>query len=149
MTIIIDTMNFLKPTLVGICAIVALSLSAQTKTGTLSKDVTLTNQTSAEVNSKRQLEQLTTQLSLTPEQVEQIHNLNIKVASKIQAINDNTEFDSAKKQEFIRGNREDYKSAMSLILTPEQFETYLEISKPKASDRKEERMEIQDVEKTR
>lgn len=122
-----------------------MSLSAQTEVAPTNTNVAA-NETSAEVESRKQLETLTPALSLTPEQVEQIHNLNIKVAQKIQAIRDNADFDTAKKQEFINGNREDQKRVMQSILTAEQFATY-EAMKPTVPQRAERRMEIQDSER--
>ncbi len=141
-------MNFLKPILVGTCSFFAVSLSAQTGSAPANQDVTVSSEATAEAQSKKQLERLTTELSLTVDQIEQIHNLNVKVASKIQAIKDNPDLEAAKKQEFIRGNREDHKRVMATILTEDQFAAYLELIKGKASDRTEEIMQIQDVEKT-
>lgn len=143
-------MNFLKPVIVGTFAIASLSLNAQVEvvpSSTSVETAAVSPETAAEERSRKQLESLTTELSLTPEQVEQIHNLNVKVEAKIQAIRSNTEMDSAKKQEFIRGNREDQRNMMSTILTPEQFAKYETMTVKDAPQRVERRMDINDSEK--
>ncbi|MCJ8292523.1 MAG: hypothetical protein HRT58_05275 [Crocinitomicaceae bacterium] len=134
-------MNFLRPILFGTFAILALSLNAQTQQAP--GDNAIIAQYSQD-----NIDLLTTELSLTSDQVTQIQNLNNKVEQKIQAIQNNTQMDAAKKREFIRGNRADHKRVMSTILTAEQFAAYEELMKAKASDRTEERQQIQDVEKT-
>ena len=70
------------------------------------------------------------------------------VIAKIEAIENNSQMDDAKKREFIRGNREDHKRVMATILTPEQFTAYEEMMKAKASDRTEQRKQMQDIKKT-
>lgn len=134
-------MNFLRPILFGTFAILALSLNAQTQQAP--GDNAIIAQYSQD-----NIDLLTTELSLTSDQVTQIQNLNNKVEQKIQAIQNNTQMDAGKKREFIRGNRADHKRVMSTILTAEQFAAYEELMKAKASDRTEEHQQIQDVEKT-
>ncbi|PHR32775.1 MAG: hypothetical protein COA38_06095 [Fluviicola sp.] len=134
-------MNFLRPILFGTFAILALSLNAQTQQAP--GDNAIIAQYSQD-----NIDLLTTELSLTSDQVTQIQNLNNKVEQKIQVIQNNTQMDAGKKREFIRGNRADHKRVMSTILTAEQFAAYEELMKAKASDRTEEHQQIQDVEKT-
>lgn len=131
-------MNFLKPILIGSFAFFALSLNAQTS-GT---DAILAQYSQSSVNN------LATELSLTTDQVTQITALNEMVVAKIEAIQNNSQFDDAKKREFIRGNREDHKRVMSTILTPEQFTAYEEMMRAKASDRTEQRKQNHDIKKT-
>ncbi|MDG1331359.1 MAG: hypothetical protein P8P74_03470 [Crocinitomicaceae bacterium] len=131
-------MNFLKPILIGSFAFFALSLNAQTS-GT---DAILAQYSQSSLNN------LTTELSLTTDQVTQITALNEKVVDKIEAIQNNSQFDDAKKREFIRGNRDDHKHVMSTILTPAQFTAYEELMRAKASDRTEQRKPIQDIKKS-
>jgi hypothetical protein len=130
-------MNFLKSIIVGSFAFFALSASAQTGTNPVTAQY-----------SQESINQLATELSLSPEQVSQIQDLNEMVIVKIEAIQNNTQMDDAKKKEFIQGNREDHKRVMATILTPEQFTAYENLLKAKASSRTEKRMQIQDVKKT-
>lgn len=134
-------MNFLRPILIGTFAFFALSLNAQTQQAPGDNAVIAQY-------SQGNIDLLTTELSLTSDQVTQIQNLNDKVKQKIQTIQNDTQMDAGKKREFIRGNRADHKRVMSTILTAEQFAAYEELMKAKASDRTEERQQIQDVEKT-
>jgi len=117
-------MKFLKPFLIGSFAFFALSLNAQTS----SADAAIAQLSQASINN------LVTELALSPEQVSQIEALNEKVIQKIEAIRDNTQMDDSKKREFIRGNQGDHKLVMSTILTPEQFAEYEELLKPKAKN---------------
>ena len=131
-------MNFLKPILIGSFAFFALSLNAQTSG---------TNAAIAQY-SQSSINNLAAELSLSVDQVAQIEALNEMVIAKIEAIQNNSQFDDAKKREFIRGNREDHKRAMSTILTSEQFTAYEDLMKAKASDRTEQRKQIHDIKKT-
>ena len=144
-----DDMNFLKPVIVGTFALASLTLSAQVDVApsTSVETASITPEAAAELRSRKQLETLTPELSLTPEQVEQIHALNIKVEAKIYAIRTNTEMDAAKKQEFIRGNREDQQRVMQTILTPEQYAKYETMTVKEAPQRVERRMDVNDSEK--
>lgn len=146
----IDDMNFLKPIIVGTFTLASLTVIGQVDVApsTSVETASVTPEAAAELRSRKQLETLTPELSLTPEQVEQIHALNIKVEAKIQAIRTNPEMDAAKKQEFIQGNRGDQRAMMQMILTPEQFAKYESITIKEAPQRIErQKMEIQDVEK--
>ena len=67
---------------------------------------------------------MTTALSLTPEQVENVTVLNLKVANKIEAINNDASMTTQKKTLFIAGNKGDHKTTMDSILTPAQLTTY-------------------------
>jgi chemotaxis signal transduction protein len=131
-------MNFLKPILIGSFAFFALGLNAQTSG---------TNAVIAQY-SQSSINNLASELSLSVDQVTQIENLNEMVIAKIEAIENNSQMDDAKKREFIRGNREDHKRVMATILTPEQFTAYEEMMKAKASDRTEQRKQMQDIKKT-
>lgn len=145
----IDDMNFLKPVIVGTFALASLTVSAQVEVApaTSVETASVTPEAAAELRSRKQLETLTPELGLTPEQVEQIHALNIKVESKIQAIRTNPEMDAARKQEFIRGNRDDQQRMMQMILTPEQYAKYESITVKEAPQRIERRMDVNDSEK--
>lgn len=118
-------MNLLKPILIGVFAFFAVGLNAQTQEA--STEIILAHY------SQESLNNWTSALSLTTDQVAQIAELNEKVVGKIQAIQDNAGFPDEKKREFIRGNREDHKRVMSTILTPQQFEAYLELTKANIS----------------
>lgn len=132
-------MNILRPILVGAFAFFALSLNAQTQQAPGDNAIIAQY-------AQSNIDLMTTELSLTSDQVTQIQNLNSKVVQKIQAIQNDTQMDDAKKRAFIRGNREDHKRVMSTILTATQFAAYQEMMRAKASDRTEERK--QDVKKT-
>ncbi len=110
-------MNFLRPILVGTFAFFALNLNAQTQQEPA--DNVIIAQYSQE-----NIDRLTTELSLTSDQVAQIQNLNSKVAQKIQVIQNDSQMDASKKSEFIQGNRNDHKRMMSTILTTDQFAIY-------------------------
>ncbi len=145
-----DVMNFLKPVIVGTFALASITVGAQVEVApstTSIETAAVSPEEAAEQRSRKQLETLTPELGLTPEQVEQIHALNIKVESKIQAIRNNQEFDSAKKQEFIRGNREDQQRMLQMILTPEQYAKYESMTIKDSPQRVERRMDVNDSEK--
>lgn len=131
-------MKFLKPLIIGSFACLALSLNAQTS----SADAAIAQLSPASIDL------LTTELSLTVEQVAQIDALNQVVIEKIETIRDNAQMDDSKKREFVRGNQADHKRVMSTILTSEQFAAYENLMKPKASERTEQRKQMQDIKKT-
>ncbi|XOV68823.1 MAG: Spy/CpxP family protein refolding chaperone [Fluviicola sp.] len=58
---------------------------------------------------------------LTPEQEEQLHALNLKVANKIDAIKKDETMSEEKKKEFIKGNKEDKRRMLESILTEAQL----------------------------
>ncbi|NVK64594.1 MAG: hypothetical protein HWE22_08395 [Flavobacteriales bacterium] len=120
-----NIMNLLKPFLIGVFAFFAIGLNAQTQEAA--------TQAIIAQYSQENLDLWTTELSLTADQVEQISYLNEKVVGKIQAIQDNAGFPDEKKREFIRGNREDHKRVMSSILTPQQYDDYLDLTKANVS----------------
>ena len=95
-----------------------LSEEQQSKMSDLTKKKT-TEERSAEKTAK-----MAEKLSLTPEQIKQVDDLNLKVANKIQAIKQNKTSAPEKKREFIQGNMNDYKTIMKTILTPEQWTKY-------------------------
>lgn len=131
-------MNFLRPILIGAFAFFALNLNAQTQAA--SGDNAIIAQYSQD-----HLDLLTTELSLTSDQVTQIAALNEKVIQKIEAIQNNAQLDESKKREFIRGNREDHKRVMETILNADQYADYLDLMKAKASDRTEERIQHKEI----
>ena len=131
-------MNFLRPLLIGTFAFFALNLTAQ------AQEASGENSIIAQYSQAR-IDMIAAELSLTSDQVAQIEALNAKVIEKIQAIQNNTQWDDAKKREFIRGNRDDHKYVMSTILTTQQFEAYLELMKGRASDRTDERIEHKEI----
>lgn len=77
-------------------------------------------------------------LSLTPEQVEKVRVLNLKVTTKIEVIINDDSMTNEKKKEFILGNKADHKNVMNSILTEAQMVTYEAwIAKKKDSLREE------------
>ncbi|MFK7784923.1 MAG: hypothetical protein AB8B56_07400 [Crocinitomicaceae bacterium] len=132
-------MKFLKPFIIGSFACLTLSLNAQTSSVDAAIDQLSTSR----------IDLLTTELSLTNEQVAQIDALNQKVIQKIETIRDDAQMNDSKKREFVRGNQADHKRVMSTILTPEQFTAYEDLMKPKASHRTEKRTQLQDIKKTK
>ena len=133
-------MNFLRPILVGTFAFFALGLNAQTQPAPNNAVIAQYSQSS--------INNLTSELTLTTDQVTKIEALNEKVILKIQAIQNNSQMDDAKKREFIRGNQEDHKRVMATILSPEQYSAYLDLMKAKASNRTEQPKQVQDIKKT-
>jgi hypothetical protein len=134
-------MNFLKPIIVGTFAFFALNLNAQIQQNPASSNTIA-------LYAQDNLDELTTELSLSSDQVAKIQGLNGKVVQKIQAIQRNTQMDAAKKRNFISGNKEDHRRVMSTILTSDQFTTYEELMTAKASDRTEDRTKVQEIEIT-
>ena len=74
-----------------------------------------------------QTEAMTQLLNLTPAQITDVSQLNLKVEQKIEVIK-TSNFSKAKKKEFINGNLSDKMKVLSVILTEKQLEKY------KASD---------------
>lgn len=70
---------------------------------------------------------MTQLLNLTPSQISDVSQLNLKVEQKIETIKTGT-FSQEKKEEFIAGNLSDKIKVLSVILTETQLEKY------KASD---------------
>ena len=133
-------MNFLRPILIGAFAILTLSLNAQTQQAQ--------NNAVIAQYSQSNIDMLATELSLTSNQIAQIEELNARVTEKIQAIQNSTSMDDAKKREFIRGNGEDHKRVMSTILTTNQYSAYLDLMKAKASKQTKASKKSQDIKKT-
>jgi len=131
-------MKFLKPFIMGSFACLTLSLNAQTS----SIDAAIAQL------SPSSIDLLTTELSLSLEQVSQIDALNQLVIQKIETIRDDAQMNDSKKREFVRGNQQDHKRVMATILTPEQFTAYEDLMKPKASNRTEKRTQMNDIKKT-
>lgn len=116
-------MKILKYALVGMVLLGGVNANAQNNTTLRSQATVSATQTPAE-KAASQTAEMTTVLSLTPEQVAKVESLNLKVAQKIEAIETNATFNAAKKTEFIYGNKKDHKSVMRTILSNEQFVTY-------------------------
>ena len=96
-----------------------------------------------------QTDEMTELLSLTPEQVEQVRVLNLKVANKISAIKKDDSMSPEKKKEFIQGNKKDHKFVMGTILTDEQMVTYEAYLAEKKELRKEKKADkVQKVKAT-
>lgn len=92
-----------------------------------------------EGRAKHQTDHMTSSLDLTPEQKEQVEQLNLKVAQKIQAVRENETLTQDQKVEFINGNKEDQKRVLKTILSDEQFAKWEEMQaahKEKAEARK-------------
>ena len=82
---------------------------------------------SLEDKARTKTDKLRDALELTEEQEEQVYQLNLKVAQKIQVIKEDESMTPERKKEFIRGNKNDHKAVMKTILTEEQFAEYEEI----------------------
>lgn len=82
------------------------------------------NETTPEEIAQRQTNKMKEVLDLTPEQEEQLHALNLKVAQKIDAVKKNESLTEEQKKEFIKGNKKDKRTAMASILTEEQMATW-------------------------
>lgn len=104
-------MKIVKALILGLVLTVSTGLFAQT----------------AEEIGTAQTELMTAELDLNPTQVERARYLNIMVAQKIEAIENNSDFTAAQKEEYIAGNKSDRRSAFKAILTEDQFEGFLEI----------------------
>ncbi|MFT6923871.1 MAG: hypothetical protein ACJA1C_002891 [Crocinitomicaceae bacterium] len=116
-------MKILKYALVGMVLLGGVSANAQNNSMVQTQTKVNTTQTPGE-RAAQQTAAMTEALSLTAEQVENVQILNLKVANKIQAIKDNDALDTAKKKEFINGNKKDHMVIMRSILTDEQLVTY-------------------------
>lgn len=111
----------LKYGFVGLMLIAGVNATAQNTLNATQQSVS--TQTPGEEAAALTAE-MTTALSLTPAQVEQVTVLNLKVANKIEAINTNASFTTEKKNLFSAGNKADHKNIMVSILTAQQLTTY-------------------------
>lgn len=93
------------------------------------KELKSDNKKSLEERAKKKTERMTEELGLNETQSENLYNLNLKVAQKIKAIKENAEFSDEKKKKFIKGNKKDYKTVLSSILTAEQMTKFEELKK--------------------
>ena len=91
---------------------------------------------SLEEKARAKADRMTEELGLSEEQNEQVYQLNLKVANKIKAIKERDDLSDEKKKEFIKGNKKDYKSVLSIILTEEQM-TKLKELKAEKKEKKE------------
>jgi hypothetical protein len=82
------------------------------------------NKSTPEDRAAKQTAEMTEKLSLTPEQVEKVSVLNLKVENKIAVIKKDAAMTKEKKREFIKGNKKDHMSVMKTILTAEQLVSY-------------------------
>lgn len=88
--------------------------------------------------------ELATRLSLTAEQAEKLNALQLRVAEKNKAIRSNDALDKAKKKELIKGNKEDHKKEMSIILTADQLIEYEAMVAEKKAAHKKKKCEKKD-----
>lgn len=116
-------MKILKYALVGMVLLGGVNANAQNNAMVQTQAKVLNTQTPGEKAAK-QTAAMTQVLSLTPEQVEKVQTLNLKVADKVDAIEKNNAIDAANKKEFIEGNKKDHMAMMRTILTDEQLVTY-------------------------
>ncbi|MDC1195796.1 hypothetical protein N8Z27_03240 [Crocinitomicaceae bacterium] len=116
-------MKILKYALVGMVLLGGVNANAQNNTTLRSQAAVSATKTPAE-KAASQTAEMTSALSLTPEQVVKVESLNLRVAKKIEVIETNATFSAAKKTEFINGNKKDHKSVMKMILSEEQLVTY-------------------------
>ncbi|MBL4862718.1 MAG: hypothetical protein JKY09_06855 [Crocinitomicaceae bacterium] len=120
-------MNILKYTLVGLVLAGSVQSFAQEKKVTKSTEQLAEKKTPKE-SATEQTNRMAAELDLTAEQKENVAELNLKVANKIQAIEDNESFSDDKKKEFISGNKKDHMNALSTILTEEQMSQWKELN---------------------
>ena len=104
-------MNIIKATLLGL----TMSISA------------IGFSQSFEETATAQTELMTTALNLSDAQIERVKILNLTVAEKIEAIQNNPSLSPEKKIEFIDGNKSDRKIVLKSILTEVQFNEFLAI----------------------
>ncbi len=94
-----------------------------------------------EQRAEKKAQYLTKELGLNEEQSQQVLELSLKVANKIEAVKVDNNLSEEQKKEFIKGNRKDFQRALSQILTPEQMSKFEEMKK-----RSEDNDEDQDQE---
>lgn len=82
---------------------------------------------SPEMRAKRQTKEMTDKLGLNEAQAEEVYELNLKVAEKIDAIRNDESMDAKKKRAFVKGNLDDKRKTLSSILTEEQLAQYDEM----------------------
>jgi hypothetical protein len=93
---------------------------------------------SLEERARKKTDHMTEHLGLSEEQEEQVYQLNLKVGQKIKAIKDNPEMSEEKKKEFIQGNRKDFKTVLTSILTAEQMEKFEAMKKEHHSEEEQD-----------
>jgi Tfp pilus assembly protein PilV len=86
-----------------------------------------------EQRAAQKTENMVKTLSLTPEQKPKVAELNLGVAQKNEAIKNNPNMTPEQKKEAYKGNEEGRKVNLQTILTPEQYQKYLDQSEKRAS----------------
>jgi hypothetical protein len=81
-------------------------------------------ETTLEEIAQKQTDKMKEVIELSAEQEEQIYALNLKVANKIDVIKKDDSMTDEKKKEFIKGNKEDKRRALEMILTEDQLATW-------------------------
>lgn len=107
-------MKSLKSFALAIFAFSAITVSAQTQ-GSPEEQAAVMNQVMQD------------ELNLTSNQAEEIGELNLKVAEKIQAVNESQTLSPERKVEFVAGNMQDKRTVLSTLLTPAQLARYDEL----------------------
>jgi len=83
--------------------------------------VSAQEQLTPEQKAQAQTERMTTNLTLSEEQVPKVYEINLGIALKNEAIRNNTEMSEEVKSESIKGNNEGRKAMLKNVLTEEQF----------------------------
>jgi hypothetical protein len=83
-------------------------------------------QQSIEAKAQEQTSEMSQLLNLDAAQKDRVYILNLKVAEKIEAIENNAELSDTKKEEFIQGNLMDRSRVMRSLLNDEQYAIYEE-----------------------
>lgn len=94
-----------------------------------------------EQRADRMTEKMTKNLALTAEQAERISQVNRGIAGKNAAIRKDQTFTAEQKEEIISSNREAAKSMYQGILTPEQYNKFLEAEKAAIAKREAKKSE--------
>lgn len=82
-------------------------------------------------------------LNLTEEQKSKVADLNLGIAQKNEAVKNNPNMTPEQKKEAYRGNEEGRKANLQLILTPEQYQKYLNQEANKEAKVKQNRQKVQ------
>ena len=94
-----------------------------------------------EKRAKHLTEKMTTQLSLTKEQVPKVYQINFDAAKKMIALKSDTTIEKKAKHERMKAIRNTQKEELKKILTPEQFKKGQEIIEEKKEKMKENKSE--------
>lgn len=97
---------------------------------------TLSAQSSIEQNATTQTEQMTTQLSLTPEQKTKIHEINLGIMKKNEAIQNDANASAELKTETVKQNNIARNNMILEILNTEQKAKFNELNANSSNQRK-------------